>query len=322
MTLSYSRAKNKHAPNATLSDSARRQLYILRCLSQKDACLLWKIAEPSLAGTKRCDSITLVKSRKSVSLAAGMLTVAQFQALQSQDFITLAARNSADEHQSKIRRYVLSSAGEAFLARIDTDIQDHAFLAQHHSLAHQQAPSQTPSQTPPHKNEAILVNQKESPLAWLARRRDGKGKALLSAAQFLAGERLRQDLTFAQMLPSVTSNWSEVGGGRSQNGQRMTYSDRAIAARQRVNRALAAVGQEFSGILLDVCGFLKGLDLIEREHGWPQRSAKLVLSMALARLACYYGFAEETQGKTHQRATKLSHWGSEDYRPALEGFAE
>ncbi len=45
-----------------------------------------------------------------------------------------------------------------------------------------------------------LVNESESPLGWLRKRRHRNGRPLISDQQFLAGERLRRDFTAAQIV--------------------------------------------------------------------------------------------------------------------------
>ena len=142
----------------------------------------------------------------------------------------------------------------------------------------------------------VTVDEAESPLAWLARRKGRDGRALIEPVQLLAGERLRAEFTRAQLMPRITSNWSAaVADGRRTAGP-ATFTDAVIAARQRVRRALDAVGPEFSGLLVDVCCFLKSLADVERERNWPTRSAKVVLQLGLERLARHYGLGAIARG--------------------------
>jgi len=170
--------------------------------------------------------------------------------------------------------------------------------------------------------EPGTVNHDESPIAWLRRRKDRSGEAMISQAQFDAGERLRADFWFAQMTPRTTTNWTSQApmqrGRRHGAALRSTADmrDSAAAAGQRVRRALAAVGPELSGVLIDVCCHLKGLEVAERAAGWPQRSAKIVLQLALTALARHYGL--ESAPQPEPGARKVRHWGSDDYRPLFE----
>jgi uncharacterized protein DUF6456 len=156
---------------------------------------------------------------------------------------------------------------------------------------------------------SVMVNDSESPLAWLARRKGRDGRTMISPNQFVAGEKLRADFTRGQMTPRVTSNWAEPSGGRSRGlkGGAGEMTDLIVASRQRVALAMEACGPEFSGLLMDVCCFLRGLEDVERERGWPARSAKLVLQLALDRLARHYGLVNEGKGDAHIRT-----WLAED----------
>lgn len=157
-------------------------------------------------------------------------------------------------------------------------------------------------------------DERESPLLWLYRRSGKDGKPQISDEEFAAGERFRADITLAQMLPRTTMNWDAAftpeqcgPGPRDVAGA----SDTSLAARQRVRLACDKLGPELSGLVIDVCGFLKGLDLVEKERRWPARSAKVVLRIALATLATHYGLDRPA------RPTGLRSWQAGDARPAL-----
>jgi hypothetical protein len=163
----------------------------------------------------------------------------------------------------------------------------------------------------------VLVDLDESPLARLARRRDRDGRSLVSADRLAAGERLRRDFTLARMMPTVTSNWSigRIGGGG--RGGVEDLADRTLAARDRVRAALDAVDGDLADLLLDVCCFLRGLEEVEARRRWPARSAKVVLDIALGRLAGHYGLEERAIGP--ERARRIRGWGTPDHRPAIGG---
>jgi hypothetical protein len=168
---------------------------------------------------------------------------------------------------------------------------------------------------------AVTRAAQEGPLAWLRRRKDKGGQALITEPQFAAGERLGADFWHAQLMPRVTANWSAAAASRRMRraapGAGVDISDNVVAARARVHRALAAVGPELAGILLDVCCHDIGLEPAGRAQGWPQRAAKVVLQLGLTRLARHYGLlAPEPSPGAH----RLRHWGGEDYRPTLDAW--
>ena len=164
-----------------------------------------------------------------------------------------------------------------------------------------------------------IVNDAESPLRWLAKRKDKAGKPMLEPFQLEAGERLRADYQFAGLTSRVTASWNPAaqgGGVGAGANDAAAMLDNVMAARQRVVRAVAAVGPELAGILVDVCCHLKGLEEAERHEGFPQRSGKVVLQLALTRLARHYGLVSDSC-HIERLKRRLTHWGTEDYRPRL-----
>jgi len=190
------------------------------------------------------------------------------------------------------------AGGSAAMKRIRTMVDPQSaeingFRARHLALARRQVDTG-------HGRHSVTVNEAESPLAWLARRKGRDGRPLIEPHQLQAGERLRSDFTRANVMPRMGTDWSAPVGRSGSGGSRgETFTETMIAARQRVHHALDAVGPEFSGLLFDVCCFLKSLADIERERGWPARSGKLILQFALDRLARHYGFKGEMRGRDH-----------------------
>jgi hypothetical protein len=200
----------------------------------------------------------------------------------------------------------LSSSGQALLRR--ETAPDDLFLAQHRDIDLAQVES-------PAGRTVVSVNHAESPLAQLMRRRGRDGSPFLTQREFDAGERLRADYTRGQIMPRLGANWeSSISTGR-RGAASTDLSDGALAARMRVERAIDAVGPELSGVLIDICCFLKGMESVESERGWPVRSAKIVLKTALASLARHYQPERPIAGR---KRTILS-WGADDYRPTLGG---
>ena len=129
---------------------------------------------------------------------------------------------------------------------------------------------------------SVTVNLAESPLSWL------HARGHLSERQFDAGERLRADYERAQMEPSITMRW-DVVRIRGQSGDAgLAPNERQIAAKARFHGALDAAGPGLSDILWRVACAREGLPDAEKSLNWPARSGKLVLKLALDRVADFY----------------------------------
>lgn len=128
---------------------------------------------------------------------------------------------------------------------------------------------------------SVTVNLAESPLTWL------HARGHLADRQFAAGEALRRDYERAQLAPGTTMRWDPVRiAGTGERG--LAASERQLAARQRFDGALAAAGPGLSDILWRVVCAGEGLPAAERALDWPVRSGKLVLRLALDRVAGFY----------------------------------
>lgn len=126
---------------------------------------------------------------------------------------------------------------------------------------------------------AVTVNLRESPLGWLAAR------GLVSARQLEAGERLRADYERAQLAPSVTMRWvARVDGGGG-----IDPTTAQVDAKRRFDGAIAAAGPGLADVLWRVNCAGEGLPDAERALGWPARAGRVILLLALDRVADHYG---------------------------------
>lgn len=132
------------------------------------------------------------------------------------------------------------------------------------------------------KRRTVTVNLAESPLAWL------HARGHLYDRLFDAGERLRSDWERAQLGPNVTMRWDPVRIKGQGGDADLAPSERALVAKQRFDAALAEAGKGLEDILWRVVCAGESLPDAEKHLQWPARSGKLVLRLALDRVADYY----------------------------------
>ena len=132
--------------------------------------------------------------------------------------------------------------------------------------------------------QTVAVNMGESPLAWL------HARGHLSERYFRAGELLRSDWEKAGLGPRITMRWdaAPTTGGRRNGSGVPDPSMAQLSARERFHAAIAAAGPGLSDILWRVACAGEGLVAAERALGWPSRAGKLVLTLALQRVAAWY----------------------------------
>lgn len=127
----------------------------------------------------------------------------------------------------------------------------------------------------------VRVNLNESPLSWL------RSRSLVDARQYAAGERLRADYERASLGPRVTMRWDSAPRG-ARGAPPIDPSGGQMAAKARFDAAIDAVGPGLSDIAWRTICANEGLPAAEKALGWPARAGRLVLTLALDRLADHY----------------------------------
>lgn len=192
-------------------------------------------------------------------------------------------------------RYALTATGRAMLRRRDlaAATKPATGLAEASSIfaGQHQAPGARRYANPETgKIETLRVNLGESPLGWLARRKDANGASLLKPEEVEAGERLREDYELAQVGPKLGQDWSRFLAPIDRtSGPGRTPSEGPLLARERFTKATEALGPGLADAAIRICCFHEGLEATERRMGWSARSGKVVLKLALQRLVGHYG---------------------------------
>src|SRR6478672_9084256 len=136
---------------------------------------------------------------------------------------------------------------------------------------------------PGRRMRSVTVNAAESPLGWLFAR------GMLSRRQYDAGERLRWDWERAQLAPRVTMAWDAAPVARSRGpAAEVDLNGAQLDAKRRFEEALANAGGGLSDILWRIVCAGEGMREAETALGWPARAGRLVLTLALDRVADYY----------------------------------
>ncbi len=193
------------------------------------------------------------------------------------------------ETTGRISRYTITSAGRSALAESLAE-EDARGAAETSRGKGAEGLAQT--------QRRLKMAGQETPLAVLARRRDRLGNPFLTSDLVAVGERLREDFELSQMDPAVTQNWDHfLTAGVSAVKAAASGPIAAREARDRLAKAMELLGEGLADIALCCCCQLEGLEVTEQRLGWPARSGKVVLRIALVRLREFYA-ERDLEGST------------------------
>jgi hypothetical protein len=138
--------------------------------------------------------------------------------------------------------------------------------------------------TPAARRRTVRRNLGESPVSWLAAR------GHITPRQAAAGALLRRDYEQAGLGARITMRWDPLPPSRVARGpvDPAGAATGHVSARQRFDGAMAAVGPGLDAICWRLICAGEPMAEAEKGLGWPKRSGRLVLTLALDRIAAYY----------------------------------
>jgi len=164
-------------------------------------------------------------------------------------------------------------------------------------------------------SEGLALNLREGALRMLAIKNKGK-QAFLLPHHLIAADRIHVLVMRTQMVQRTTMSYdpSRIGGKKSGSSAMSDLAQSGVDAKKQLAQLLDKLPQDCAGVVMDVCGFQKGLQLIEIERQWPRRSAKLILRIGLEQLAVHLGLSSVATGA---RSTGSRFWMQPGNRPNL-----
>lgn len=164
-----------------------------------------------------------------------------------------------------------------------------------------------PDRRAPNRRARAAAHRGAAPLEALARSAR-PGAAFLTPVQVEAARRLQRDFAGAQLRQRLTRDLQgALPGHRDGAAAAHRPGVAALDAKRRTLAALDAAGPGLSDLLFETVCMEHGLGEAERGFGWPARSAKAILALALDRLAAHYGLLSG-----QRRPGRIERWRAED----------
>lgn len=202
--------------------------------------------------------------------------IGRISAAEVQDLVASGALTKRDRGG-----FLLTEAGRARLRR-DAATPEERYQAQHHPIVTRTV------MNPSGGERAVRAFAASLALKRLSALRDGRGAPWLSADELAAAARLHRDWSAGQLGLVRGSDWTAAplsssarGAGNGQEGVLAAHCD----ARARVEDVLGSLAAPLRRVVERVCLREEGLEVLERQEGWPARSGKIALKLGLAQLA-------------------------------------
>lgn len=135
----------------------------------------------------------------------------------------------------------------------------------------------------------------------LSRASKGEAEAFLLPHHVLVANRVSTLIERSRLRPNITQNLSVL---RQPKGSALVgiadLSDMAVDCRKKFTDLISHLPKDCAAVVVDICGFDKGLQQIEFERHWPRRSAKLVLRMGHDHAAEFWNISACAHGRARR----------------------